>query len=465
MSTTKSILGDEEFQVMTRKNVLLTVALLAGYVLGLSQSLYSHQDGQFLNVAQAKNQKDPLFKELRVFSEVLSLVVSDYYRMPSSEELVDGAIKGLMRTLDPHSSYLDPELHKELQTETRGEFGGLGIEISMRDGELLVVAPMEDTPAERAGIRAGDIIVEVSGKETAKMNLSEVVKLLRGKRGTAVEIKIRRGEEILPLSVVREVIHVRSVKYRNLKQGIGLVRISQFVDSTSEDLAQGLAELRKDSGSDSLRALIIDLRNNPGGLLKQAISVADMFLEHGVIVYTDGRKKAQNHKYFAVPNGTEGDYPIVVLINEGSASASEIVAGALKDHGRGLIVGVTSFGKGSVQTVNPLKNGGALKLTTALYYTKSGKSIQATGVTPDVYVDEEGRREKPAEELKIRERDLPNAISNPGEGEKKPEEKLKDLKLKSKRKPTDFYGSLDKLLENDEQLKVGIELLVKFLDK
>lgn len=453
---------------MSKKKILLTIAVLTGYLLGLSQSSDSHvsQATKLVNVAEAKATKDPLFKELRVFSEVLSLVVSDYYRMPVSEELVDGAIKGLMRTLDPHSSYLDPDLHKELQTETKGEFGGLGIEISMRDGELLVVAPMEDTPAEKAGIRAGDIITEVSGKETAKMSLSEVVKLLRGKRGTAVNIKIRRGDEIFPLSVVREVIHVRSVKYRKLGDGIGLVRISQFVDSTSEDLAEGLAELKQPGGgSEGMRGLIIDLRNNPGGLLKQAISVADMFLEHGVIVYTDGRKKAQNHKYFAVPNGIEGDYPIVVLINEGSASASEIVAGALKDHGRALIVGVTSFGKGSVQTVNPLKNGGALKLTTALYYTKSGKSIQATGVTPDIYVDEEGRREKPDEELKIRERDLPNAISNPGGNKQKLEEKLKEFQLKSKRKPTDFYGPLEKLIEHDEQLKLGIELLSKFLDK
>lgn len=371
-------------------------------------------------VSARENSKTNLFEELKTFTDVLSVVKRDYVSDVENKKLVEGAIKGLLATLDPHSGYLDPDFYQDLQVQTKGEFGGLGIEITIKEGLLVVVAPMEGSPAEKVGVRPGDIIVKIDGKYTKEFSLVDAVKRLRGPKGSPIQISLsRKGvPELIETTIVRDNIAVRSVKSRYLGEGFGYVRVSQFMEHTADDLKKALAGLRKESGSSEIRGVILDMRNNPGGLLAQAVRVSDMFLKEGVIVYTDGRVDSQKQKFFAHGKGTEPDYPIVVLVNGGSASASEIVAGALKDHGRAIILGTQTFGKGSVQTIMPLENGGALTLTTALYYTKSGNSIQARGVKPDIEVEAEAVSEdsvpgvlSPLSEL--REEDLPGAISNP----------------------------------------------------
>lgn len=364
-----------------------------------------------------------LYEQLKVFTDVLAIVQRDYVREVENKQLVEGAIKGMLTTLDPHSGYLDPDFYQDLQVQTKGEFGGLGIEITIRDGLLIVVAPMEGSPAERAGIRSGDAIVKIEGKFTKEFSLVDAVKRLRGPKGTPITISLsRKGQpDLIDVTLLRDNIQVRSVRTRFLGDGFGYVRINQFMEKTFDDLKAGLRSLRAESKSD-LRGLVLDVRNNPGGLLTQAIKVTDMFLKEGVIVYTDGRVEAQKQKFFAHARDTEPGYPIVVLVNGGSASASEILAGALKDHGRALILGTQTFGKGSVQTITPLENGGALTLTTALYYTKSGNSIQATGVKPDIEVagPEDGvetASSTPKQSLRVRESDLPGAITNPTNGD------------------------------------------------
>jgi carboxyl-terminal processing protease len=372
-------------------------------------------------VSAREGSKSNLFEELKTFTDVLSVVKRDYVSDVENKKLVEGAIKGLLATLDPHSGYLDPDFYQDLQVQTKGEFGGLGIEITIKDGLLVVVAPMEGSPAERAGVRPGDIIVKIDGKYTKEFSLVDAVKRLRGPKGSPIQISMsRKGvPELIDITIVRDNIAVKSVKSRYLGDGFGYVRVSQFMEHTADDLKAALESLQRESGLPELRGVILDMRNNPGGLLAQAVRVSDMFLKDGVIVYTDGRVDAQKQKFFAHEKGTQPDYPMIVLVNAGSASASEIVAGALKDHGRALVLGTQTFGKGSVQTITPLENGGALTLTTALYYTKSGNSIQARGVKPDIEVEmgptpgdaaEAGTRSPIGD---LREEDLPGAIGNP----------------------------------------------------
>jgi len=357
---------------------------------------------------------------LKTFTDVLAMVQENYVTEVKGKQLASGAIKGMMSALDPHSAYLDPQYFEDMQSQTRGDFGGLGIEIATKDGMLVVVAPMEGTPAARVGIKSGDIIVKIDGEYLKEVSLVDVVKRLRGPKGTSVTLSVMRKDrpgKLKEYSIVRDKIVIHSVKHRFLGDGYGYVRVSQFMETTGDDLLSAINDLTKQAGG-ALRGMVLDLRNNPGGLLTQAVKVSDVFLREGVIVSTKGRIASQEQKFYAHENETQPEYPLVVIINGGSASASEIVSGALKDHGRALIVGRQSFGKGSVQTINPLNNGGAVQLTTALYYTPSGRSIQALGVTPDIEfpVDEVAAALDNGNEddfVSYSERDLPGAISNP----------------------------------------------------
>ena len=357
-----------------------------------------------LNLAQRVMAKEPgladKYQSLKTFTDVLALVEKNYVEPVNIEELIEGAIKGMLLTLDPHSSYLNKDVYNELQVETEGQFGGLGIEITIKDGLLTVVSPIEDSPAAHAGVLPGDQILKIGEEFSKDLSLVDAVKKMRGPKGSPISISVHRqgARELLTFTIVRDVIKVKSVRYRMLEDGYGYVRLSQFQEGSATEFAKALEALSDTQKSKDLKGLVIDLRNDPGGLLTQAIRVADLFLKEGIIVYTEGRLESQKQKYYAHNDGNEPVYPIVVMVNKGSASASEIVAGALQDHKRALIVGAQSFGKGSVQTILPMERGDALRLTTALYYTKSGRSIQAQGITPDVVVADK-RIEAQTEEL------------------------------------------------------------------
>jgi carboxyl-terminal processing protease len=365
-------------------------------------------------VVAAPEGSDDEYKQLRVFTDVISLIQKNYVTEVKFPDLVDGAIKGMMSSLDPHSSFMPQESYNELQVETKGEFGGLGIEITVRDGLLTVVSPIEDSPAARAGIQAGDQIIKIGDDFTRDLTLVDAVKKMRGLKGSSIVLSLHREgyADLIPVTVVRDIIKVRSIKSRMLENGYGYVKLVQFQEGSADEFSEAIKELSKNQTNKTLKGLVLDLRNNPGGLLTQAIRVADIFLEGGVVVYTDGRLESQKQKYYAHRDGDEPKFPLVILINGGSASASEIVSGALQDAGRALVVGTQSFGKGSVQTILPLEEGAALRLTTALYYTMSGRSIQAQGVTPQVVVQPK-KEDKLAAILPRKESDLPGAIKNP----------------------------------------------------
>lgn len=331
--------------------------------------------------------QDQTYEKLQIFTDVLKKLKENYVEEVNTQDLIYGAIKGMLETLDPHSSFLPPDVYKELQVETKGSFGGLGIEITIRDGILTIVSPIEDTPAFEAGLKAGDRIVMINDEPTKDMTLFEAVKKMRGKKGTKITLKIvREGlEEPLEVTMTRAVIKIKSVKSELLDKEFGYVRITQFQEDTDRELKKALKRLKEECPS-GLKGLILDLRNNPGGLLDQAVSVSDEFLDSGKIVYTDGRVKSQKMEFYAHPQQEHYDFPIIVLVNGGSASASEIVAGALQDHQRAVILGTQTFGKGSVQTIIPLDDGSGLKLTTAQYFTPSGRVIQAEGIKPDIVV-------------------------------------------------------------------------------
>lgn len=329
------------------------------------------------------------FRSLEKFAEVYNIVKSQYVENPEDSVLVEGAIKGMLESLDEHSMYLSAKEFKDMQDDTRGEFGGLGIEISMRENELTVVSPIEDTPAYKAGIQSGDVIAFIEDKPTAKMSLLEAVNMMRGKPGTSVKLRVKReGQaELIPMEITRAIIQSKSVTSELKDNNIGMIRIRSFSERASTEVREAIDQFRKDIRSKNkegeLSAVILDLRSNPGGLLQQAVEVSDIFLQEGLIVYTQGRDKEKVSRYFANPAGTEGDYPMVVLINKGSASASEIVAGALQDQKRAHVIGMKSFGKASVQHVRPLADGSGIKLTVAHYYTPSGRQIHGEGISPD----------------------------------------------------------------------------------
>lgn len=326
--------------------------------------------------------------ELRTFTEIFAKIKSDYVEQVNDKELLENAIRGMLEGLDPHSAYLDEDSYKDLQEGTSGEFGGLGIEVGMENGFVKVISPIDDTPAQKAGIKAGDLIIKLDDRSVKGMSLNDAVDIMRGKPGDPITLTIIRESEEKPLviTVVRDIIKTKSVRFETLEPGFGYLRISSFQSHTVEGLRQAIDQLKEDN-SGKLKGIVLDLRNNPGGILNAAVGVSDMFLNKGMIVYTEGRKKDSKLKFNAKPNAKLPDVPLIVLVNAGSASASEIVAGALQDHGRGIIMGEKTFGKGSVQTILPMNNNAALKLTTARYYTPNGRSIQASGITPDIIID------------------------------------------------------------------------------
>ena len=385
-----------------------TLAVLGlGMSLGLGLSLTS---GVF---ATKQNVKDLPLNELQSFVEILNRVQTDYVEDIGDEALLENAIRGMLSGLDPHSAYLDPEEYKEVTVSTSGKFGGLGIEVQMQDGAVLVVAPIDDTPAARAGIQPGDLIVKIDETPVKGMTLTEAVKLMRGEPGSDIELTVIRQGETQPLlvDITRDVIRVRSVRSRMLEPEYGYVRISTFTGNTGKLINEEIAKLLKDNDGD-LRGMVLDLRTNPGGVLNAAVDVSDTFLDKGTIVSIKGRNGDNSRSFNARPGDKLNGAPLVVLVNEASASASEIVAGALQDHKRALLVGAKTFGKGSVQTIMPLPNQAAIKLTTARYYTPDGRSIQAKGIEPDVVIDRV-KVEKRADGPKpIGESDLQGRLDN-----------------------------------------------------
>ena len=343
----------------------------------------------YISLIQIVNSSEnEIYKKIDLFGEVLEKINKEYVDEINQSESMDSAINGLLQSLDPYSSYMSPEIFDEMQTETSGEFGGLGIEVSMESGVVKVISPIDDTPASKAGIKAGDFIVKINDNQVQGKTLSEAVDLMRGPVGSGIELTVRRrGEKkALIFNIVREIIEIQSVKVDVLKDNIGYIRLTSFNENSSNQINKKINELENNK---KVNAYILDLRNNPGGLLSQAIKISDFFLDNGEIVSTKSRKNSENRKWFAKKGDLTKGKTLIVLINYGSASASEIVAGALKDHKRAILLGENSYGKGSVQSIIPLKNRGAIRLTVAKYYLPSGKSISEVGVSPDIEIEEE----------------------------------------------------------------------------
>lgn len=418
---------------------------------------------------KADNAQIP-FEDLKTFSEVYSRIKQDYVEPVKDDKLLEDAIRGMLTGLDPHSAYLDKEQYDELKVGTTGQFGGLGIEVGMENGFVKVIAPIDDTPAQKAGVKAGDLIIRLDDKPVKGLSLNDAVKIMRGEPGSPIVLTIVRegAEQPLKLKLVRDIIKVKSVKSRVLEEGYGYVRLSSFQAKTGESMIEAIDELKKNG---KLKGLVLDLRNNPGGVLNAAVSVSDAFLDDGLVVYTDGRVEDAKMKF----NATSGDMlegaPIVVLINAGSASASEIVAGALQDHKRAVIMGEKTFGKGSVQTILPTSSGGAVKLTTARYYTPSGRSIQAEGIAPDVPISRIKLEAAAQSEFgPLKEADLTNHLENPKAGpknEKAPAKELPDIKEppKTKEEIEEALALQDYPLNEALNLLKGINILNKSASK
>jgi carboxyl-terminal processing protease len=427
--------------------LVITMATLVIFI-GISAQRHSSAEG-----------KESDYESIELFTDVMAIIKKSYVEEVDTKKLVYGAINGMLASLDPHSSFMPPDTYKEMKIDTKGTFGGLGIEITIKDGILTVISPIEDTPAFKAGIKAGDQILKIDERFTKDLNINDAVKRMRGLKGTKVTLTIMREgfDKPMEFPLIRDVIQVKSVRSRMLDSGYGYVRIAQFQEKTDEDLTKALRALQEENKGTALSGLVLDLRNDPGGLLDQAVKVADHFIEDGLIVYTEGREKDSKMQFSARKTGKEPNYPIVVLINSGSASASEIVAGALQDHKRAIVMGTQSFGKGSVQTIIPLSDESGLRLTTARYYTPNGRSIQAKGITPDIVVQ---RLELPKESdkkdgLHLREKDLENHFEVEGkDADKEIKEEKKDGKKDNllSTKPEDN-------LRNDYQVMRALDLL------
>jgi carboxyl-terminal processing protease len=426
------------------KKSQLVVNWMLGVLAGAALSFY----GQAMGEPAPQTAGLPL-DDLRAFAEIFGRIKNDYVEPVPDKELLEHAIRGMVSGLDPHSAYLDADEFRDLQVGTRGEFGGLGIEVGLEDGFVKVISPIDDTPAQRAGIKAGDLIIRLDDRPVKGMTLNEAVKVMRGKVGTGITLTIVRegADKPLKIRVVRANIKVTSVKSRLLEKEFGYIRISQFQSHTTEDMLKLISRLKKDSGG-KLKGLVLDLRNNPGGVLNSAVSVSDAFLTDGLIVYTQGRQEDSQLQFKAASDDVLDGAPIVVLVNEGSASASEIVAGALQDHRRAVIMGKQTFGKGSVQTIVPIKGNTAVKITTARYYTPSGRSIQAEGIKPDITLENVTVAASEASALDpIKEADLVGHLEN-GNAAKTPGKK--SAQGKKQQKP---------LVERDYQLNEALNLL------
>jgi len=442
----------KEFKKAIAKKIFLICFIIIPAILSSQQ-----------HVLGASDEMLETYKNLEVFSNVLSIVQENYVEEIETQDAIEGAIKGMLSSLDPHSSYLKPDDFKELQVETKGSFSGIGIEITTKDDMLTVVSPIEDTPAFKAGIQAGDKIIKIEDESTNDMSLLEAVKKLRGPKGSKVTISIHREgwTDLQEFTIIRDVIPIYSVRSNMLETGYGYARITNFQRNTPQDLQDAIGELLQEG---KLKGLVLDMRNNPGGLLDASVKVADLFLDEGIIVSTKGRLQDQNMEFSAHSGGPEYDFPTVVLINGGTASASEIVAGALQDHKRALILGTQSFGKGSVQTIIPMNDGAGLRLTTARYYTPNGISIQATGITPDVLVPavESIKDDTDKAPMKfLREKDLRHHLENGGSKESD-EDKTKlpvvdDSGLISDKVTID--EATKERLKNDNQLNTALLVL------
>ena len=435
-------------KLATRYILVLFLGMFVGAAIILDMGVLAERD-------EPKETLAPLpLNELRSFTEVFSRIKSDYVEPVEDKKLLEDAVQGMLAGLDPHSAYLDADSFKDMRVETEGQFGGLGIEVTMENGFVKVVSPIEDTPAARAGVKPGDLIIRLDDKAVKGLTLTEAVRFMRGKPGSDITLTIVREGATKPLKITltRAVIKIQSVKSRMLEPGFGYVRVTQFQAGTDKGLAEALKKLETENKG-TLRGMILDLRNNPGGVLNSAVGVSDAFLDKGLIVYTEGRVADSKMKLSATPGDLLSGAPMVVLINGGSASASEIVAGALQDHKRAVIMGTKSFGKGSVQTIIPVSNGAALKITTARYYTPSGRSIQASGIVPDI-VTEEARITKSEAADRLREADLARHLENGDEIAKPKEETKKEDKKDDKKK--DEAG---KPAVEDYQLQEALNLL------
>ena len=403
------------------------------------------------------------YESIELFTDVMAIIKKSYVEDVDTKKLVYGAINGMLSSLDPHSSFMPPDTYKEMKIDTKGAFGGLGIEISIKDGLLIVISPIEDTPAFKAGIKSGDIIFKIDDKFTKDLNINDAVKRMRGQKGSKVILTIMREgfEKPKEFPLVRDIIQVKSVRFHLTDGGYGYVRIAQFQEKTDDDMSKALKTMKAESKGE-LRGLVLDMRNDPGGLLDQAVKVADHFVPEGqMIVYTEGREKDSKMQFTAKKGGKEPNYPIVVLINGGSASASEIVAGALQDHKRAIILGTQSFGKGSVQTIIPLSDDSGLRLTTARYYTPKGRSIQAKGITPDIVVEavELPKTTGKKDSLHLSEKDLENHFESEdksGTADVKKDEKKNDIKDEKTEK---IPQQLEEKLKNDYQVLRALDLL------
>ena len=441
------------------KQYKTVLVLVFGIFVGVSVSITS----SVLAERKAEESVGLPLNELRNFSDIFARVKSDYVEEVDDKTLLEHAIRGMLTGLDPHSTYLNNEEYKELKIGTTGKFGGLGIQVGMEDGFVKVISPIDDTPAFRAGLESGDLIIRLDDKSVKGMTLNDAVKIMRGEPGTDIKLTVIRegADKPLPFTVTRDIISVKSVKSRILEPDYGYIRISNFQSKTARDLVSELSNLKKENKNE-LKGLVLDLRNNPGGVLSAAADVSDAFIDEGKLVYTQGRIANSDFEFNAKPGDIMNGSPVVVLINSGSASASEIVAGALQDHKRAIVMGSKSFGKGSVQTIQELRSGGAVKITTARYFTPNGRSIQGEGITPDIILDRYEIKDSKDDDksLRIKESDLSGSISNPTKSQeaikKAEEEGKKGDEKEEKIKASDDFQLYEALL-----LLKGLNILSK----